>query len=138
MVILKKKIKIINSLPDEKKKKVSIISILFITIISIILLVGGYYIYDYIFPYINSINVNKIAGKKVNYSKCNTKDYIIIEKDKSFTMSLTDINCKTEYFEGDLLIKNNQIIFNNKITGIINSDYNIIINNELFESEKNE
>lgn len=138
MVKLKKKIKVVDSLPIEKKKKFSIISILttiiFISIFGIIL----YFSYIKITPYINAISIEKISGKKINITKCNTKDYIIINKDKSYSILLTNKSCVQKHYEGNVIIKNNKIIFNNKIKGLIDNNYDIIINNNLFVSDKNE
>lgn len=154
MTKLKRKIRTIASLPpspEDKEKKTNTI----ITFILIILLaIGGYFIYQKLSPYIFAVEVNKITGKKVNITKCNTKDYIIISKDKSYSMSLTNDSCKQEHFEGNLYTKNNTIIFEyeieketnkkdndiitKKITGLIDQNYNIIINDNLFEEEKNE
>jgi len=138
MVNIKKKIKIIDSLPTKKKKKLSITTILItiILIFSICLIVN--YLYTKITPYINATNITKIEGKKVRITECNTKDYIIINKDKSYTMTITDKNCNKTHFEGDIIVKNNEIIFNKKIKGLIDNNYNIIIENNLFESDKNE
>jgi len=138
MVNIKKKIKIIDSLPTKKKKKLSITTILItiILIFSICLIVN--YLYTKITPYINATNITKIEGKKVRITECNTKDYIIINKDKSYTMTITDKNCNQTHFEGDIIVKNNEIIFNKKIKGLIDNNYNIIIENNLFESDKNE
>ena len=138
MVTLKKKIKVIDSLPpeDNKKKSTSKIIATFITIIILgILIFTGYKL---LMPYFNAVDINKIIGKRINITKCNTKDYIIISQDKSYSLSLTNENCETKYYEGNLKIKNNEIIFENNIKGIIDNNYNIIINNNLFESDKNE
>lgn len=152
MTILKSKIKIIASLPpspnDKDKKSNTIIAIILI----ILLAVGGYFIYQKLSPYIFAVNVNKITGKKINITKCNTKDYIIISKDKSYTMSLTNESCIQENYEGNLYTKDKSIIFKyeieketnkkendiitKKIIGLIDENYNIIINNNLFEEEK--
>ena len=138
MTTLKRKIKTIDSLPPEKKEKKSIISILITIIIVLILSTLIYYIYIKITPYIFATNINKIVGKKINITECNTKDYIIINKDKSYTMSLTNDNCEQNYYEGDITIKNNEVIFKDNIKGLIDNNYNIIINNNIFESDKNE
>lgn len=138
MVTLKKKIKVIDSLPPEDNKKTSTGKIIatFITIIilGILIFIG----YKLLMPYFNAVDINKIIGKRINITKCNTKDYIIISQDKSYSLSLTNENCETKYYEGNLKIKNNKIIFENNIKGIIDNNYNIIINNNLFESDKNE
>lgn len=136
---LKRKIRIVNSLPEKNKKKRSIISIIIYIIIFFIISLGIYIGYNELIPYLLKTNINKITGKKTTITDCNTKDYIIINKDKSFTMSLTNINtCEQKYYNGDIIIKSNKIIFNKNITGIIDNNYNIIINNNVFESEKNE
>ena len=138
MTTLKKRIKIIDSLPPEKKEKKSIISII-ITIITILIFIVILYIsYIKITPYIFATNINNIIGKKTNLTDCNTKDYIIINKDKSYTMSLTNELCEQKHYEGNLIIKNNEIIFNKEIKGLIDNNNNIIINNNIFESDKNE
>ena len=135
MVKLKNKIKIINSLPPEKKEKTSITSILVTIIIIVLLSIIGYFSYIKLLPFINAVNINKIKGKKINISKCNTKDYIIINKDKSYTMSLTNNNCEIKYYEGNITIINNEITFNKTLKGTIDSNYNIIINDSIFKSE---
>ena len=132
---LKNKIKIIKSLPDEKKKQFSLSSFILV-IIGIIVLFGLIFlIYKYTIPYINAVNINKITGKKIIITECNTKDYIIINKDKSYTMSLTNKKCEIEYYEGNVTIINNIIIFNKTIKGTIDKDYNIIINESTFKSD---
>ena len=132
---LKNKIKIIKSLPDEKKKQFSLSSFILV-IIGIIVLFGLIFlIYKYTIPYINAVNINKITGKKTIITECNTKDYIIINKDKSYTMSLTNKKCEIEYYEGNVTIINNIIIFNKTIKGTIDKDYNIIINESTFKSD---
>ena len=60
-------------------------------------------------------NINKITGKKINITECNTKDYIIINKDKTYSMNLTNNNCISNYYEGTIIIKNNEIIFTKEI-----------------------
>lgn len=137
MVILKNKIKTVSSLPPEQKKKIAPTSILITVIITIIIGLLLFITYKNTLPYINAVNIKNIVGKKTFITKCNTKDYIIIGKDKSYSLSLTNDNCETKYFEGTLTIKNNQIIFEKNITGTIDNNYNIIINNSLFESENN-
>ena len=138
MVTLKKRIKTIDSLPKENKKKISIINIL-ITLISLItLFVLIVLLYKNYLPYINATDINKITGKKTYITECNTKDYIIIGKDKSYSISITNDNCETNHYEGNITIKNNEIIFTKDIKGIIDNNYNIIINNKIFESDKNE
>lgn len=138
MVTLKKKIKVIESLPPEDNKKTSTGKIIttFITIIilGILILIT----YKILTPYLNAVNINKITGKKINITECNIKDYIIISPDKSYSLSLTNENCETKHYEGTIIIKNNEINFDNNIKGIIDNNYNIVINNKLFESEKNE
>ena len=138
MTTLKNKIKIIETYPPEQKHKKSLSSIIFTFLIIIILISITYIAYIKLIPYINAININNIVGKKIYNTNCNTKDYIIINKDKSYTMSLTNDICKNEYYEGNITIKNNEIIFNKNLKGTIDSNYNIIINNNLFESDKNE
>lgn len=138
MTTLKSKIRKIDSLPYIEKRKTNPIKTLIIIIIIILITLVIYLIYAKIFPYINAVNINKIAGKKINITECNTKDYVIINKDKSYSMSLTDINCNTNYYEGNVIIKNNTIIFKTNIIGKIDNNYNIIIKNNIFESEKNE
>lgn len=138
MVKLKRKIKIIDSLPLEKKKKISIISILTTIILVLIISTIIYFCYIKITPYIKAVDINKISGKKINITECNTKDYVIINKDKSYSLLLTDNKCNQKHYEGNIIVKNNNIIFNKKIEGLIDNNYNIIINNNLFESDKNE
>ena len=138
MTQLKRKIKTINSLPDEEKKKVSPITLLIVLIILIILGLLSYFIYKRLLPYINAVNVNNIVGKKTYITKCNTKDYIIIGKDKSYSLSLTNNNCEIKHYEGNIIIKNNEVTFNNNIKGYIDNNYNIIINNNTFEDFENE
>lgn len=135
MTTLKKKIKIIPSLPENKENKKSNSQMLITIIIFILLLSGGYLVYINLLPYINAININNITGKKIFINDCNTKDYIIISSDKSYSIQLTNENCEAKHYEGSLKIKNNEIIFNNDIKGIIDSEYNIIINDNKFESE---
>lgn len=138
MVKLKRKIKIVDSLPIEKKKKTSIVSILSTIILILIISTIIYFCYIKITPYIKAVDINKISGKKINITECNTKDYIIINKDKSYSLLLTDDKCTQKHYEGNIIIKNNTIIFNKKIEALIDNKYNIIINNNLFESDKNE
>lgn len=138
MVTLKNKIKVIDSLPPEEKKKSSLSTIITILITIIIVILLFFIAYKNLLPYINAININKIVGKKINITECNTKDYIIIGNDKSYSLSLTNESCETKHYEGNLTIKNNEIIFENNIKGTIDSNYNIIINNNLFESDNNE
>lgn len=138
MVTLKNKIKVIDSLPPEEKKKTSISTIITILISTILVILLFFIAYKNLLPYINAVDINKIVGKKIHITECNTKDYIIIGNDKSYSLSLTNNNCETKYYEGNLKIKNNEIIFDNNIKGIIDNNYNIIINNNLFESDSNE
>ena len=88
MVKLKKKIKVIESLPPEDNKKISISKIIanFITIIifGILIFVG----YKLLTPYFNAVDINKILGKRININECNIKDYIIISSDKSYSLML--------------------------------------------------
>ena len=77
MVTLKNKIKVIDSLPPENNKKTTTGKIIatFITIIILgILIFTGYKL---LMPYFNAVDINKIIGKRINITKCNTKDYII-------------------------------------------------------------
>lgn len=138
MTTLKQKIKTVDSLPYVEKKKNNPIKILIIIVIILLVTLVIYLTYNELLPYINATNINKITGKKINITECNTKDYIIINKDKSYTMSITNNNCEKEYYEGNITIKNNNVIFSNDIIGKIDNNYNIIINNKIFESEKNE
>lgn len=138
MTTLKQKIKTVDSLPYVEKKKNNPIKIFIIIVIILLVTLVIYIIYTKLLPYINATNINKITGKKINITECNTKDYIIINKDKSYTMSITNNNCEKEYYEGNITIKNNNVIFSNDIIGKIDNNYNIIINNKIFESEKNE
>ena len=135
---LKTKIKVINSLPKENSNDLPLSKLLkyliFITILLIIIVI----IYGKALPYLFSMDINKITRKKVNYTECNTKDYIIIGKDKTYSLSLTDDSCQTDYYEGSFYIKSNNIIFDNKMTGIIDNKYNITINDELFKDDTNE
>lgn len=138
MTTLKSKIKTVDSLPYIEKKKTNPLKILIILVIILLITLVIYLTYNELSPYFNAVNINKIVGKKTNITKCNTKDYVIINKDKSYTMNITNDNCEKEYYEGNITIKSNNIIFNNNITGKIDNNYNIIINNKIFESEKNE
>ena len=138
MTILKQKIRNIDSLPYVEKKKTNPLKILIILITILLITLVIYLTYNELIPYINAVNINKIVGKKTNITECNTKDYIIINKDKSYTMSLTDNNCTTNYYEGNLSIKNNIVTFSKTIKGTIDNNYNIIINNNIFEDDKNE
>ena len=136
MVKLKRKIVMIDSSIEEKKIKV--LPILGTILITIILLIIGYIIYKNIKPYMTAVKIDNVAGKKTFVTKCNNKDYIIIGKDKSYTMSLTNDNCEKNYYEGTVIIKENKILFNEQITGIIDNDYNILINNTIFKKDNNE
>lgn len=138
MTTLKSKIITVDSLPYVEKKKTNPLKILIILVIILIITLVIYLIYNRLLPYINAVNIDKITGKKTNITECNTKDYILINKDKSYTMSLTDNNCNTNYYEGNITIKSNNVIFNNSITGKIDNNYNIIIDNNIFEDDKNE
>lgn len=138
MTTLKSKIKIVDSLPYVEKKKTNPLKILIILVIILIITLVIYLTYNRLLSYINAVNINKIVGKKTNITECNTKDYIIINDDKSYTMSLTDNNCITNYYEGNLSIKSNTITFTKTIKGTIDNNYNIIINNNIFEDDKNE
>lgn len=138
MVKLKNKIVEIDSLPNYKKKKISFTKILFYIILLLIFLTILYFSYIKLLPYINATDINKITGKKINITECNTKDYIIINKDKTYSMNLTNSNCISNYYEGTIIIKNNEIIFTKEIKGLINSDNNIIIDNKIFKSDNNE
>ena len=88
MVKLKNKIVKIDSLPSYKKKKISFTKILFYIIVLLIFLTILYFSYIKLLPYINAIDINKITGKKINITECNTKDYIIINKDKTYSMNI--------------------------------------------------
>ena len=138
MTTLKSKIKIVDSLPYVEKKKTNPLKILIILVTILLITLVIYLTYNELIPYINAVNINKIVGKKTNITECNTKDYIIINEDKSYTMSLTDNNCTTNYYEGNLSIKNNIITFTKTIKGTIDNNCNIIINNNIFEDDKNE
>lgn len=138
MTTLKSKIKTVDSLPYVEKKKTNPLKILIILVIILLITLVIYLTYNELLPYFNAVNINRIVGKKTNITECNTKDYIIINKDKSYTMNITNDNCDSEYYEGNITIKSNNIIFNNNITGKIDNNYNIIINNKIFESETDE
>lgn len=138
MIKLKNKIKIVEPLPPKEKKQTSSLTILFTILFIIIFGFLIFIIYKNFLPYINAIDIEKIIGKKTYITDCNTKDYIIIGNDKSYSLSLTDENCESKHYEGNIIIKNNQIIFNKNITGTIDDNYNIIINNNLFESDNYE
>ena len=138
MMKLKRKIKKINSLPYKKQNNIPLSKILYFlmyfTVGTIIVIV----FYIQLIPLVNSVNISKIIGKRIYYTDCNTKDYIIIGKDKSYSLSITDNECDTKYYEGTLKIKSNTIIFNKKIVGKIDNNYNIYINDNLFKEEKDE
>lgn len=138
MTTLKSKIITVDSLPYVEKKKTNPLKILIAIIVILLITLVIYLTYNALLPYINAVNINKIVGKKTNITECNTKDYIIINDDKSYTMSLTDNNCITNYYEGNLSIKSNTITFTKTIKGTIDNNYNIIINNNIFEDDKNE
>ena len=135
---LKKKIKVIDSLPQEKKEKKTIIPFIGVLLFITIILFIGYLIYTKYIPYIFATDIKKITGKKIYITNCNTKDYIIINKDKSYTMSLTNEDCIKNHYEGDIIIKYNEIYFTEQIKGYIDNNNNIIINKKIFESDKNE
>ena len=136
MIKLKKKIRVISSLPPSLDDKNKTFNTLLTLIILILVGLGLYIGYKKVLPYINAVNINKISGKKTAITSCNTKDYIIIGNDKSYTMKLTNKDCKEIHYEGTLKIKNNEIIFENNIVGTIDNKYNIIINNIKFESSE--
>lgn len=138
MVKLKNKIITVYSLPPDEKKKISVSSILITLIIVLMLIITTFSIIKETIPYIHATKIENIAGKKTFITACNTKDYIIIGIDKSYSLSLTDGNCQTHYYEGTINIKDNKITFNENISGIIDNNFNIIIKNNLFESDENE
>ena len=151
MTILKNKIKIIDPLPIIPNKKNLRLKILIFFLTILIILTIFLTIYNYLIPYINAVKLDKIIGKKTYLTDCNTKDFLIINSTKSYSMQLTNNDCEKEYYEGNFIIKNNNIIFNYETTinnkqtnkniiGLIdiNDNYNIIINNKNFESEKHE
>ncbi len=132
---IKNKIKVVDSLPVESNKKnylkTILIALSFIIILSLIVFI----VYRKFSPYINAIDVKEISGKKIFITECNTKDYIIISEDKSYTLQLTDENCNILNFEGNIVIKNNIIFFDKNLTGTIDKDYNIIINDNIFKND---
>ena len=132
---LKTKIKVVDSLPPVEKKKFSIIKFLITLIVLLIIGIGIYFLFNSLIPYIKAVKIDKIEGKRIYHNECNTLDYITISPDKSFTMELYNDDCEKKYYEGDLIIKNNEIIFNDNIKGIIDSNYNIVIDSKLFEKE---
>ena len=135
MTTLKPKIKRINSLPPEIKEKKSFIDIFIPLVFIFVLLSIGYFIYNELLPYFNAIDIKKISGKKTYISKCNTKNYVIIGNDKTYSLEISDEECNTKNYEGNLKIKNNEIIFDNNMKGYIDNNYNIKINDKLFKSE---
>lgn len=135
MTTLKPKIKRINSLPPEIKEKKSFIDIFIPLVFIFVLLSIGYFLYKELLPYFNAINIKKISGKKTYISECNTKNYIIIGNDKTYSLEISDEECNTKNYEGNLKIKNNEIIFDNNMKGYIDNNYNIKINDKLFKSE---
>ena len=141
MTTLKSKIKVIPPLPNTINKKNKLKKII-ATIITIILItIISYITYIQLLPYINAINIKNIIGKKIYITDCNTKDYIIINSNKTYSLKITDNNCNQNTYEGTIIIKYNEITFKNdtkNIIGLIDSNYNIIINNNKYESDKNE
>ncbi len=135
MTKIKKRIRVIPSLPPEEKEKVNIVNVLIVFIIIIGLALAGFIAYKKLLPYLNAVDVKKIAGKKVFLNECNIKDYVIISTDKSYTLSLTDNECNTKNYSGDVLIKDNKIYFNDSLYGLIDNNFNIIINNNIFKAE---
>ncbi len=135
MTTLKPKIKRINSLPPEIKQKKSFIDIFIPLIFIFVLLSIGYFLYKELHPYFNAIDIKKISGKKTYISECNTKNYVIIGNDKTYSLEISDEECNTKNYEGNLKIKNNEIIFDNNMKGYIDNNYNIKINDKLFKSE---
>lgn len=139
MVKLKNKIRVIDSLPPEKKNKFSILKLLGILIFLVCIFLSGLFAYKSITPYLNAIDIKYIVGKKVYLSECNTKDYVIIGKDKSYSMTITDEKCNIKNLDGDIVIKDNKVFFDKYLVGMIDNNYNIIINGNLFVTEtKNE
>ena len=149
MTKLKNKIRNIPPLPNKIKKKTSPIKIILTIPFIISMFIGLYFTLKQIYPYINAVKINKIIGKKISTTECNTLEYIIINIDKTYSMKITDENCNINELNGNIIIKNNIIYFqyeetiNNKIIkkekqGIIDKNYNILINNNTFMSEKNE
>lgn len=135
MTTLKPKIKRINSLPPEIKEKKSFIDIFIPLVFIFVLLSIGYFLYKELLPYFNATDIKKISGKKTYISECNTKNYIIIGNDKTYSLEISDEECNTKNYEGNLKIKNNEIIFDNNMKGYIDNNYNIKINDKLFKSE---
>jgi len=133
MVKLKNKIIEVNT-TTEQSKKTPIINILIYLVLLLILISIVFLVYNMAKPYINAVKIDKIKGRRIVITECNTRDYLIIEKDKAFSMSLTNEKCEKEYFDGEIIIKNNTIIFNETLTGTIDKDYNIIINNTIFKN----
>ena len=135
MTTLKTKIKRINSLPPEIKEKKSFIDIFIPLVFIFVLLSIGYFLYKELLPYFNAIDIKKISGKKTYISECNTKNHVIIGNDKTYSLEISDEECNTKNYEGNLKIKNNEIIFDNNMKGYIDNNYNIKINDKLFKSE---
>ncbi len=135
MTTLKPKIKRINSLPPEIKEKKSFIDIFIPLVFIFILLSIGYFLYKELLPYFNAIDIKKISGKKTYISECNTKNYVIIGNDKTYSLEISDEECNTKNYEGNFKLKNNEIIFDNNMKGYIDNNYNIKINDKLFKSE---
>ena len=134
MIKLKKNIVKIDSLPSDSKKNISLKIIFFLFILFTIAIIS-YIIYNKTISLTKTININDIKGKKIYLTDCNTKDYLIIGKDKSFSLNITDNNCNTNYYEGNIIIKKNIIYFTNGIEGTIDDNYNIIINGNIFKDE---
>ena len=134
---LKKKIISVEPLPNDNKK-IEPTKIITTIIIIIIFSLIAFFVYIKLLPVINGVNINRIKGKRAFITTCNTKDYVIIAKDKTYSLSLTNDNCEPKYYEGTISIENRVITFNKKISGIIDDDYNIIINNNKFEVENGE
>ena len=101
MVKLKTKIVEVDS-SFEEKKKTSIINLLISIIILLIILSVCYIIYTWAKPYINAVDIEKIAGRRIVITECNTKDYLIIGKDKAYSMSITNENCEKENYDGNI------------------------------------
>ena len=134
MIKLKKNIVKIDSLPLDNKKNTPLKIIFFLFILFTISIIS-YIIYNKTISLTKTININDIKGKKIYLTDCNTKDYLIIGKDKSFSLSITDNNCNTNYYEGNIIIKKNIIYFTNGIEGTIDDNYNIIINGNILKDE---
>ena len=134
MIKLKKNIVKIDSLPSDSKKNTPLKIIFFLFILFTIAIIS-YIIYNKTISLTKTIDINDIKGKKIYLTDCNTKDYLIIGKDKSFSLNITDNNCNTNYYEGNIIIKKNIIYFTNGIEGTIVDNYNIIINGNIFKDE---